>query len=46
MLGALLLVEFQITCVMWEAAAFRPTADPEFAYRIHDVASIMVIALL
>lgn len=45
LLGALLLVEFYIPCVMWEAAAFRPTIDPEFTYRIHDTASIMFIAL-
>jgi hypothetical protein len=44
-LGTLLLVEFYIPCILWEAAAFRPTADPGFTYRIHDVASIMFIAL-
>jgi hypothetical protein len=45
LLGALLLVEFYIPCILWQAAAFRPDADPEFTYRIHDVASIMFIAL-
>jgi hypothetical protein len=45
LLGALLLVEFYIPCVLWETAAFRPTLDPIFTYRIHDIGSIMFIAL-
>jgi len=45
LLGALLLVEFYVPCVLWTAAAFRPEADPGFTYRIHDVASIMFVAL-
>jgi hypothetical protein len=45
LLGLLLLVEFYIPCIMWEAAAFRPEVDPGFTYRIHDLASIMFIAL-
>lgn len=31
--------------IMWETAAFRPQMDPGFTYRIHDLASIMFIAL-
>jgi hypothetical protein len=45
LLGLMLLVEFYIPCIMWEAAAFRPEIDPGFTYRIHDLASIMFIAL-
>src|ERR1700722_749563 len=45
LLGVMLLVEFYIPCIMWEAAAFRPQIDPGFTYRIHDLASIMFIAL-
>ncbi|MFZ0714731.1 hypothetical protein [Mycobacterium sp.] len=45
LLGVMLLVEFYIPCIMWEAAAFRPKIDPGFTYRIHDLASIMFIAL-
>ena len=45
LLGPLLLVEFYIPCIMWEAAAFRPELDPIFTYRLHDLASIMFIAL-
>jgi hypothetical protein len=45
LLGLMLLVEFYIPCIMWEAAAFRPEVDPGFTYRIHDLASIMFIAL-
>jgi hypothetical protein len=44
-LGPMLLVEFYIPCIMWEAAAYRPTLDPVFTYRLHDLASIMFIAL-
>ena len=44
LLGVMLLVEFYIPCIMWEAAAFRPQIDPGFTYRIHDLASIMFIA--
>jgi hypothetical protein len=45
LLGLMLLVEFYIPCIMWEAAAFRPEIDPGFTYRVHDLASIMFIAL-
>lgn len=45
LLGLMLLVEFYIPCIMWEAAAFRPEIDPGFTYRIHDLACIMFIAL-
>jgi hypothetical protein len=45
LLGVMLLVEFYVPCIMWEAAAFRPLIDPGFTYRIHDLASIMFIAL-
>src|SRR5271163_5239394 len=30
LLGVMLLVEFYIPCIMWEAAAFRPQIDPGF----------------
>jgi hypothetical protein len=38
--GALLVFEFLVPLMMWEAAAFRPLVDPMFTYRLNDLASI------
>lgn len=38
--GALLVFEFFVPIMMWQAAAFRPTDHPEITYRLHDLASI------
>lgn len=40
MFGAILVLEFLVPIMMWQAAAFRPDADPELTYRLHDLASI------
>jgi hypothetical protein len=40
MFGALLVFEFLVPFMMWQAAAFRPTDHPEITYRLHDLASI------
>lgn len=45
MLGAILIIEFFVPSVMWMAAAFRPEFDPNFTYRLHDLASITFVAL-
>jgi hypothetical protein len=45
MLGACLIMEFLIPITIWQAAAFRPGDDPNLTYRLHDVASIMYVAL-
>lgn len=41
----LLLVGFYTPCIMWEAAALRPESDPGSTYRVHDLDSILFIAL-
>lgn len=45
MLGACLIIEFLIPITIWQAAAFRPEDDPNLTYRLHDLASIMYVAL-
>jgi len=45
MLGACLIMEFRIPITIWQAAAFRPQDDPNLTYRLHDLASIMYVAL-
>jgi hypothetical protein len=40
MFGALLVFEFLVPFMIWQAAAFRPTDHPEITYRLHDLASI------
>jgi hypothetical protein len=40
MFGALLVFEFMVPIMIWQAAAFRPLDHPEFTYRLHDLASI------
>jgi hypothetical protein len=40
MFGALLVFEFMVPIMMWQAAAFRPLDHPELTYRLHDLASI------
>jgi hypothetical protein len=45
MLGAILLVEFYIPSVVWEVAAFRPAMDPELTFRLHDLGSVLFVAL-
>lgn len=44
-LGAVLIIEFYVPCVMWMAAAYRPELDPVFTYRLHDLASITFVSL-
>jgi hypothetical protein len=43
--GALLVFEFFVPVMMWQAAAFRPEFDPQFTYRLHDLASITYVGL-
>lgn len=38
--GALLVFEFLVPIMMWQAAAFRPLESPVITYRLHDLASI------
>lgn len=45
LLGAILLVEFFIPTVVWEVAAFRPQADPVLTFRLHDLGSVLFVAL-
>jgi hypothetical protein len=43
--GALLVFEFLVPIMMWQAAAFRPLDHPEITYRLNDLASITYVGL-
>jgi hypothetical protein len=44
-LGACLVIEFYVPTVIWQAAAFRPELNPDITYRLHDLGSILFVAL-
>jgi hypothetical protein len=46
MLGTLLLVEFIVPLMIWEAAAFRPLLSPETTLRLNDLASLMFVGVV
>jgi hypothetical protein len=39
-LGVMLVLEFLFPVMMWQAAAYRPTLNPEITYRLHDLGSL------
>lgn len=38
--GGILVFEFLVPIMMWQAAAFRPASSPQITYRLHDLASL------
>jgi len=43
--GGVLVIEFVIPVLMWQAAAFRPTENPEITQRLHDLGSITYVGV-
>jgi len=45
-LGSLLTIEFLIPLMMWQAAAFRPTTDPQIIVGFNDMAWLIFLGLV
>jgi hypothetical protein len=45
-LGALLVLEFIIPLMVWQAAAFRPDGDPEITQRLNDLGWLMFVGVV
>jgi hypothetical protein len=44
-LGVMLVLEFLVATMFWQAAAFRPLENPEITARLHDIGGIMYVGV-